>query len=281
MERTKRLKQGAEKLRNIAKRLRQLSGSDVPKDYRHGSLPIIRITGFLANHFKEIDTRFDIELKLRQAEVVRALEDAGVWETIRKTGENNRPNPEGLTESQCLLGLQEIVYPDDIFSEDPYVYDSARFKDYVIPCVAPLIGEPPPPPPGRPPEIPIGQEEHEDNAKVLKLRVQYYADACDKLADLCERAAAEEQEASAEQPDPKGDLNAGKVTTQSTEVPSDEAPADWLRVCEAARKTLIPDSTLSQACRRGNLRSLGEGRSRRIDPEDLERYKKEFEPRGG
>ena len=227
MEHTKRLKQGAEKLRNIAKRLRALCEADVPKDYRHDRLRLVRIVWLLEKHVNDIDTRFDRELKLRQAEGVRALECAGVWEAIRREGEKNRSNPEDLTDLQVLLGLEGTQYPD-IFSEDTYVYDSARFYDYVIPYVAPRIGEPPPVPAGWPPDIPKDRIEHEDNAKVLKLRVQYYADACDMLAEFCDGAAVLMEESS----------------EQTKESHPEQAPADnpgesqgesgrWLTTAEA------------------------------------------------
>ena len=57
------------------------------------------------------------------------------------------------------------------------------------------------------------------------------------------------------------------------------APEGWLTVSEAARRTGIPDTTLSKACSRGQLKHVGRKRNRRIDPKDLERFKEEYRPR--
>lgn len=77
---------------------------------------------------------------------------------------------------------------------------------------------------------------------------------------------------------------AARVCREIVEAPADglcapAAPDGWLTVKQAAQQSLIPDSTLSRACGEGRLNHVGKGRTRRIDPKDLDRFAEEHRSR--
>ncbi len=196
------------------------------------------------------------------AKVFRSMLSEGALEPRRTAGAD-------------LLGIRiEVEKP--CFKRRPETYeDFDIFHNLVVTFAEKEIGPAP-----SLPELTLLPQPHlvdEGHAAFHSKQLDHYAAACEMIAELCQGVAKKHAEEQA----------GGSCQPETSKVQNGAAPdlpavseVDWLRVSNAARKTGIPDSTLSKACAEGRLRCNGKrGPERRIDPNALEEFKATYKPR--